>query len=211
MDPCRLTEIEDCGRSLFDVRSSCLPFLPCFIHSYNTGSSSNPGLTVLVEGFCRSALLAIPHRKGFAAIPSVSLVLFDTRIATFRCHTNRSLKLPSFGHVQDRFLTSNKEKCGKYMGLCFARFLFLMFHRTIRIRIRIATESRDTMPLSSPSFILSNILRRWVRNLACSRLPPFFYLSSPVLIANHSLRHLSAPDLLCSLLQAPHPKPIPHL
>ena len=35
--------------------------------------------------FRRSASLAIPHRKSFAAIPSLSLVLLG--------HTNRSVKL----------------------------------------------------------------------------------------------------------------------
>ena len=35
--------------------------------------------------FCRSASLAIPHRKSFAAIPSVSLVLLG--------HTNGNVKV----------------------------------------------------------------------------------------------------------------------
>ena len=50
----------------------------------------------------------------------------DTRIATFRCHTNSSMKLPSLRHFQDRFLTTNWEKRGK-TGLCFARFFILTF------------------------------------------------------------------------------------
>ena len=41
-----------------------------------------------------------------------------TRIATFRCHTNRSVKLPSFRHFQDRFLTTNR-KNRKWAEYCF--------------------------------------------------------------------------------------------
>ena len=43
------------------------------------------------------------------------------------CHTNRSVKLPSFRHFQDQFLTTNKRSGGRKMGLCFARFVFLTF------------------------------------------------------------------------------------
>ena len=73
-------------------------------------------------------------------------------VSEFSCHTNRSLKLPSLRHFQDQFLTANKEKLSKdtacvSQGLCFWRFAG-HWHRTIRIRIRIAAESRDTMPLS---------------------------------------------------------------
>ena len=77
--------------------------------------------------FRRSASLAIPHRKSFVAIPSVSLVLLGTRIATSNCRTNRSMKLPSFRHSEDQFLTTNKKGGGRKMGLCFERFLFLTF------------------------------------------------------------------------------------
>ena len=35
------------------------------------------------------------------------------------CHTNRSVKLPSFRHFQDQFLTTNKEKWGKKNGPVF--------------------------------------------------------------------------------------------
>ena len=74
--------------------------------------------------FRRSASLAIPHLKSFATIPSVSLVQLG--------HTNRSVflshvKLPSFRHFQDQFLTTNKEKCGKKNGPVFAMFAFLTF------------------------------------------------------------------------------------
>ena len=72
--------------------------------------------------FCRSASLAIPHLKSFAAIPSVSPVQ--------RGHMNR-VKFLSFRHFQDRFLTANKEKCGKDTALCFARFVFLTFRGSL--------------------------------------------------------------------------------
>ena len=81
--------------------------------------------------FRRSASLAIPHHKSFAAIPSLSLGSLGTRIAALNCHTNRSVKLPSFRHFQDQFLTTNKEKWGKKTGLCFARFVFLTFRRPL--------------------------------------------------------------------------------
>ena len=77
--------------------------------------------------FRRSASLAIPHHKSFAAIPSLSLGSLGTRIAALNCHTHRSVKLPLFRHFQDQFLTTNKEKWGKKTGLCFARFVFLTF------------------------------------------------------------------------------------
>ena len=52
----------------------------CFV------ASPSPNSVPRLSGmFRRSASLAIPHRKSFAAIPSVSLVL--------RGHTNRSVKL----------------------------------------------------------------------------------------------------------------------
>ena len=47
------------------------------------------------------------------------------------CHTNRSVKLPSFRHFQDRFLTTNKEKWGKKTALCFAGFVLLTFRRLL--------------------------------------------------------------------------------
>ena len=71
--------------------------------------------------FLLSASLAIPHRKSFAAIPSLSLGSLGTRIAASNCHTNRSVKLPSFRHFQDQFLTANKEKWGKKNGPVFRR------------------------------------------------------------------------------------------
>ena len=76
--------------------------------------------------FRRSASPAIPHLKKFAAIPSVSLVQLGHTNRSISCHTNRSVKLPSFRHFQDQLLTTNKEKWEK-MGLCFAMFVFLTF------------------------------------------------------------------------------------
>ena len=40
---------------------------------------------------------------GYRPSPYCSL---GARITTLRCHTNRSVKLPSFGHFQDRSLTT---------------------------------------------------------------------------------------------------------
>ena len=65
--------------------------------------------------FRRSASLASPHRKSFAAILSVSSVPLG--------HTNRSVSA---------------------QGLCSWRFA-CRSHRTIRIRVRIAAESHDTI------------------------------------------------------------------
>ena len=77
--------------------------------------------------FHRSASLAIPHRKSFAAIPPLSLDSLGTRIAASNCHANRSVKLPLFRHFQDEFLTTNREKWEKKTGLCFTGFVLLTF------------------------------------------------------------------------------------
>ena len=99
-------------------------------------------LNWLLNGmFRRSASLAIPHLKSFAAIPSLSLVQLGHTNRSVSCHTNRSVKLPSSRHFQDQFLTTNKEKWGKKKWacvsqcLCFCRFAG-RWHRTIRIRIQ---------------------------------------------------------------------------
>ena len=95
------------------------------------------------------------NSHGFSKFPiqctrlrSLQLVLpGHTRIATFRCHTNRSVKLPSFRHFQDWLLTTNRERWWEklsglfWQGLCFQHFAG-RWHRTIRIRIRIAAESQ---------------------------------------------------------------------
>ena len=73
------------------------------------------------------------------------------------------MKLPSFRRFQDRFLTTMGR--GQKKALCFARFARLAFvgrwHRTIRIRIRIAPESHDTMPLSGGG-VRTFLERKWV-------------------------------------------------
>ena len=113
-------------------------------------------LTMILRSVCLSydlsgmfRRIAILHRKSFAAIPSLSLVLL--------AHTNRSVKLSHlnvklasfrhFWHFQDQFLPyqqgeATEEKRAVFRKACvFWRFAG---HRTIRI----AAESRDTMPLS---------------------------------------------------------------
>ena len=87
----------------------------------------------LSDMFRRSASLAIPHHKGFAAILSLSLSSLDTRIAASNCHTNRSVKLPSFRHFQDRFLTTNKEKWGKKNGPVFRKVCVFDVSRAVGI------------------------------------------------------------------------------
>ena len=78
--------------------------------------------------FRRSASLAILHRKSFAAIPSISVVLLrDTNRNVKLSHDSQREVAPSFGHFQDRLLATKKEKWGKKTGLCFARFVFLTF------------------------------------------------------------------------------------
>ena len=78
--------------------------------------------------FRRSASLAIPHLKSFAAIPSVSLVQLE--------HTNRSVFLthgaqreigPRLGTFETNSLLPTRRSGGRKMGLCFAMFVFLTF------------------------------------------------------------------------------------
>ena len=76
-----------------------------------------------------SVSLAIPHR-----IPSVSPVLLG--------HTNRSVKLPSFRHFQDRLPTTNRETC-------FAGFVFHVSWAVGITRFESVSESHDTMPLKT--------------------------------------------------------------
>ena len=72
--------------------------------------------------FHHNASLAIPHCKSFTAIPSVSLCSLSTRMAAFRCHMNRSVKLPSLRCFQDQFLTTSRDKGGEKKGrACFAK------------------------------------------------------------------------------------------
>ena len=75
--------------------------------------------------FRRSASLAIPHRKSFATIPSGAPSALCTRIATFRCRTNRSVNCPRLGtFTTDSWLPTRTT--GRKTGLCFARFAFLI-------------------------------------------------------------------------------------
>ena len=46
---------------------------------------------------------------------------------------NRSVRLLSFRHFQDRFLTTNKEKWKKKTALCFAEFVFLTFRGAVAL------------------------------------------------------------------------------
>ena len=92
------------------------------------GNFINSELVTDLSGmFRRSASLAIPHRKSFAAIPSLSLGSLDTRIAASNCHTNRSVRLPSFRHFQANSLLQTRRSGGRKTRLCFAGFVFLMF------------------------------------------------------------------------------------
>ena len=101
------------------------PTSPTRDHAYPSVVASTSA--ILCGMFRRSASLGVPHLKSFAAIPSVSLVQLGHTNRSVSCHTNRSVKLPSFRNFQDQFLITNKRSGGSKMGLCFARFLFLMF------------------------------------------------------------------------------------
>ena len=102
--------------------------------------------------FRRSASLALPHLKSFAAIPSVSPVqLGHTNRSVFLSHESQreialvlALSRPS-PYYQQGEVGEEKWACVS-QRLCFGRFAG-RWHRTIRIRIRIAATSRDTMPL----------------------------------------------------------------
>ena len=102
--------------------------------------------------FRRSPSLAIPHRKSFAAIPSVSLALLGhTNRNVLVSHTNRSVKLPSFRHFQDRFLTTNRKKRREENGPLFRKVcVFLTFCGLWAFgcdsNLQIAAESHDAMP-----------------------------------------------------------------
>ena len=83
---------------------SCESVAPPSLQGSKSPNSETKGFGVLVGMFRCSASLVILHRKSFAAIPSLSLGSLGTRIAASNCHTNRSVKLPSFRHFQDQFL-----------------------------------------------------------------------------------------------------------
>ena len=63
----------------------------------------------LCGSFRRGASLAILLRTSFAAMTSVSRARLG--------HTNRNVKMSSFRHFRDRFLTTNRKKWGKRSGL----------------------------------------------------------------------------------------------
>ena len=77
--------------------------------------------------FRRSASLAIPHCKSFAAVPSVSQVLFG--------HTNRSISLSHESQCEIALIEApsrpfpDYQQCevGEKTGLRFAGFVFLTF------------------------------------------------------------------------------------
>ena len=80
--------------------------------------------------FRSSASLAFPHRKNFAAIPSVSLVLL--------VHTNSSVKLPCKSQREIALVWALSRPIpyyhqgkvgGRETGLCFARFVFFWTFR----------------------------------------------------------------------------------
>ena len=81
-------DMEDC----FLKAVAVLIFLKSLQHNFQP--------RLLSGRFRHNASLAIPHRKSFAAIPSVSWCSLGTRIVAFRCHTNRSVQLPLFRYVQ---------------------------------------------------------------------------------------------------------------
>ena len=80
--------------------------------------------------FRRNASLAIPHRKSFAAIPSVSLVLL--------AHTNHNVSLSPESKREIALVEAlsrpipysilpTSKSGGRKTGLCFARFVVLTF------------------------------------------------------------------------------------
>ena len=74
------------------------------------------------------------------------MLLGHTNRGASNCHTNRSVKLPSFRHFQDQFLATNKEKWGKKNGPVFRRvFVFLTFRGPL--------ASHDSNPYPTRSHI----------------------------------------------------------
>ena len=81
--------------------------------------------------FRRSASLAIgPFRisKVSPRYRPCPLCHLGTRIAAFSCHTNRSVKLPSFRHFQDQFLYYQQGEVGEENGPVFRNVCVLTFH-----------------------------------------------------------------------------------
>ena len=91
-------------------------------------SNAKRGFTHLSGMFRRSASLAIPHLKSFAAIPSVSLVqLGHTNRNVFLSHESQREIDPRLGTFKTNSLLPTRRKWGRKMGLCFAMFVFLTF------------------------------------------------------------------------------------
>ena len=82
---------------------------------------------------------------------------------TFRCHTSRNVKLPSFRHFQDQFLTKSREKWGKY-GLLVSQGLWFL-GRTIAKHTRV--ERRFFSALFCPKQRKRS--RKW------PEMAPFFF------------------------------------
>ena len=162
----------------------------CFFHAFERewnfsipGPSGigplTAGLGVLVACFAERFRIA-KVLSQYRLSPGCAL---DTRIAASRCHTNRRVKLSSFRHCQDWFLTTDRKKWGTKTGLCFARLCFWRFagcwQRTIRFRIRIAAASHDTMPLSWGLVTQRFCAHQFYRHLDFSVLLCFFSAGTP--------------------------------
>ena len=100
--------------------------------------------------FRRSASLAIPHRKSFAVIPSVSLVLLGhpqrfsvTGIAARNC--------PRLGTFETDALLPTRRNRGKIRAFVSQGLCVLTFRGPLASHdsnpFRIAANSHDTMPL----------------------------------------------------------------
>ena len=64
-------------------------------------------------------------------------------IAASNCHTNRSVKLPSFRDFQDQFLAANKAKWGKKTGPVFRKVCVVDISRAVGIsRFESVSESQ---------------------------------------------------------------------
>ena len=154
-----------------------------------------PTLIPHLSGMFRSSTsLAIPHRRSFATIPRVSLVLLEhmnrnvfvvTRIAVWNC--------PRLG----TFKTDSWLPTGRSGGF-FWRFAG-RWHRTTRIHIRIAAESHDTMPLSSSSLHRDEECLKHQSFQAFWCLLPLRILTT--LWTHHSEKHRSENTVCHSLIQ----------
>ena len=84
--------------------------------------------------FRRSASLAIPHHKRFAAILSVSVVLLGhMNRNVFSVHTHRSVKLPLCRHFEDRFPDYQQGEVRETNGPLFRKVCVFDVERAIGI------------------------------------------------------------------------------